>query len=425
MRQSVRFALWLLLAACSTASVGRAAGLIDRNAAARFGMTRAWFAQVGSPRATGSISHIAYDHGTLLVQTTRGLLTALDGETGRILWSTQAGPSDRMCTAPAANAQHVVVVNGSMLIVIERSSGSILWERQLRGAPGAGPGVSATHAFVPMINGLVEGFELSKGAKQTTWIYKSAGRVLVPPMATESNVSWTTDKGYFYVANPSAQGIRYRLETRDAIHSQPAYWTPNMYAGSMDGLVYAVNEESGKIEWKHSTGDSILVSPVAIAGKVYVISEQGGMYCLDGKDGTQLWFAPKMRQFVSLSPSRVYASDELGRLVALDAASGTRLGAMPLNGVTMKLVNNHSDRVYLANDACVIQCLRDIDAKSPTLYVPPPAEPQDDKSKPKSPADESKKDSTANPDAGAEETDAAMPEENADAPAADADDPFK
>lgn len=424
MRKTARFALWLLLAACSMTSVGRAAGLIDRNAAARFGMTRAWFAQVGSPRATGSISHIAYDHGTLLVQTTRGLLTALDGETGRILWSTQAGPSDRMCTAPAANAEFVVVVNGSMLVVIQRSNGSILWERQLRGAPGAGPGVSATHAFVPMINGLVEGFDLSKGAKQTPWVYKSAGRVLVPPMSTENNVSWTTDKGYFYVADPSAQGIRYRLETRDAIHSQPVYWTPNMYAGSMDGLVYAVNEVSGKIEWKHSTGDSILVSPVAIAGRVYVISEQGGMYCLDGNDGAQLWFAPKMKQFVSLSPSRVYASDELGRLVALDAASGARLGAMPLHRITIKLANNHSDRVYLANDACVIQCLRDIDAKSPTLYVPPPLEVKD-KPKVKSPSDAPKKDSIKDPDAADAAVDEAMPEEEADPAAADADDPFK
>ena len=183
MRQSVRFALWLLLVACAMTSVGRAAGLIDRNAAARFGMVRAWFTQVGSARATGTIANIEFDHGTLLVQTTRGLLTALDGETGRILWSTQAGHSDRLCTAPAANAQHVVVVNGSLLVVIQRATGGILWERQLGGAPGAGPGVSDTHAFVPMINGLVEGYDLSKGAKQTPWVYKSAGRVLVPPMA--------------------------------------------------------------------------------------------------------------------------------------------------------------------------------------------------------------------------------------------------
>jgi outer membrane protein assembly factor BamB len=425
MRQSVRMVFWIILAACSFASTTQAAGLIDRNAAARFGMARAWFTQVGSARATGAISHITYDQGILLVQTTRGLLTALDGETGRILWSTQTGPADRMCTAAAANAEHVVVVNGSELIVIDRASGGILWERQLRGAPGAGPGVSATHAFVPMINGLIEGFDLSKGAKQTPWIYKSAGRVLVSPLATESNVSWTTDKGYFYVADPAAKGIRYRLETRDAIHSQPAHWTPNMYAGSMDGLVYAVNEASGKIEWKCSTGDAILASPVAIGDKVFVISEQGGLHCLDAKDGTQLWFAPKMRQFVSLSPSRVYACDELGRLAALDAASGARLGAMPLHGITLKLCNNYSDRVYLANDSGVIQCLRDIDARSPTLYVPPPAESEADKPKSKLPAAGPKKDSSSQPEAVEEPDAAAMPEENVEAPAADADDPFK
>ena len=50
MRQSVRIALWIILAACSFVSTTRAAGLIDRNAAARFGMARAWFTQVGSAR---------------------------------------------------------------------------------------------------------------------------------------------------------------------------------------------------------------------------------------------------------------------------------------------------------------------------------------------------------------------------------------
>ena len=134
MRQTALFTLWLVLAVCATTSIGQAAGLIDRSGAGRFGMTRAWFAQVGSARATGPISYIGLNNGTLLVQTTRGLLAALDGETGRTLWSTQVGPSDRLCTAPAANGEHVVVVNGSLLIVLLRSTGSILWERQLGGA---------------------------------------------------------------------------------------------------------------------------------------------------------------------------------------------------------------------------------------------------------------------------------------------------
>ena len=277
-----------------------------------------------------------------------------------------------------------------------------------------------------MINGLIEGYDLSKGARQTPWVYKSAGRVLVPPMSTTGNISWTTDKGYFYVADPSAGGIRYRLETRDAIHSQPTYWTPNMFAGSTDGLVYAVNESSGKIDWKFSTGGAIYDSPVAIGDKVFVISQLAGMFCLDSKDGKQLWFAPKMTQFVALSPSRVYASDTLGRLVALDPATGTRLGAMPLAGVTLRLVNNHSDRVYLADESGVVQCLRDVAAKTPTLYVPPQLDPAAEK--PKSPIGAPKKEPSAadaTEEAVEEPAEAAMPKEDADAPAADPEDPFK
>ena len=103
---------------------------------------------------------------------------------------------------------------------------------------------------------------------------------------------------------------------------------------------------------------------------------------------------------------------------------GGVMGAMPLHGITVKLANNHSDRVYLANDACVIQCLRDIDARSPTLYVPPPLEIQD-KPKIKSPADAPKKDSTEKLDAAEATDDAVMPEENAEPAADDAVDPFK
>jgi len=139
-----------------------------------------------------------------------------------------------------------------------------------------------------MINGLVEGFDLSKGAKQTPWIYKSAGRVLVPPMATESNVSWTTDKGYFYVADPSAQGIRYRLETRDAIHSQPAYWGKRSAAelrartlvGALEALrhgITTIQDMNSLVPQDEETLDVIL-SAYAEAGirVVFSIAVRGG-----------------------------------------------------------------------------------------------------------------------------------------------------
>jgi outer membrane protein assembly factor BamB len=416
MRRLLCGSLATALVASLCATVGLAEGVIPQNVAARYGLTRAWYTQIGSPRATGAISNVNYDRGTLFVQSKTGMISALDAETGRMLWSTQVGPENHTSTEPSANENFIVVVNGSVLYVLDRADGRLQWQKPLDGCPGAGPGASQTHAFVPMVNGQVEGYDLEKGANQTPWIYKSAGRVLVPPMTTNQSVSWTTEKGYFYVADPAGLGIRYRLETRDAIHSRPAYWTPHLYACSSDGCVYAVHEKNGKIVWKFAVGDPIYSSPVAIEGKVYAISVLSGMICLDGTTGAQLWTAPKIIQFVATSPTRIYACDQLGRLAILDAHSGTRLGAMPLDGISLKLINAQSDRLFLAADSCVMQCVREIDLKSPVIYTMPPPTKNEAKVPAKAPAAKPKADA------------AAEPADDADKPEADADDnagPFK
>src|SRR3954467_6948308 len=126
-----------LVLAPARASYGQA--LVGREAGARLGLTRAWYAQVGSPRSSGSIAHLNFDRGSLLVQTTRGTVALLDGETGRTLWATQVGPPDRTSTEPDANEEFVAVVNGSSLYVLDRLTGHLLWQRAVGGVPGAGP----------------------------------------------------------------------------------------------------------------------------------------------------------------------------------------------------------------------------------------------------------------------------------------------
>ncbi len=364
-----------------------AATLVPQSVAGRVGLVRAWSTQIPSRRSLAAIAHINLDEDLLLVQTRGALLTALDAQTGRALWSTQTGPSQHLCTEPAANEKFVVVVNGSVLYVLDKHDGRIIWQRQLGGVPGSGPGVTSTHAFVPMVSGLIEGYNLEKPAKQQPWIYKSAGRVLIPPMSTAQTVSWTTEKGYFYVADPSGHGIRYRLETRDAIHSRPGYWTPNLYACSTDGYVYAVDESNGHIKWRFAAGDAIFSSPVAIEHKVYVVSETSGLFCLDGDNGDRLWHTPNITQFVSVSPTRVYAIDRLGRLTILDIGTGANLGAMPLEGISQILTNAQSDRIYLASDSGVVQCLRQADLLKAVYHLPPPPpEPEDPAKQKRAPA---------------------------------------
>lgn len=435
----VRVLLLVVVAVTFLASVSPAEQLLSQSSVARAGLTRSWFTQIGSPRSTGAVAHLNCDQGMLYVQTTRGNVSALDAETGRMLWSAQVGSPNHVSSEPDGNKNILAVVSGSTLYVLDRHSGALLWQRLLNGTPGAGPCVTATTAYVPMVNGFVQGYNLEKKGKGDPWNYKSAGRVLVPPTATGDSVVWTTEKGYMYVADAAAGGVLYRLETRDAIQARPAYWTPRLYACSTDGNVYAVNEATGKIVWRFTIGDAIYAQPVALEDKVFVISEQTGMYCLAGQDGAKLWHAAGITQFVSLSQSRVYAVDELERLIVLDAESGARLGLVSLDRISIKLVNRNSDRIYLASESGIVQCLHEVSAKSPKLHVPPPldktkaikAKPKQSPKQPKSdeelPADEPAEEMPAE-DLPADE----MPAEDAatdsapDAPAdTDGDNPFK
>jgi hypothetical protein len=431
MRSLSRLTLLTALAVAGGISPGRAQSLIAPTTALRYGLTRAWYAQIGSQAVTGALDHVNYVEGMLLAQSRAGVLTALDAESGRTLWSTQVGARNRSTSEPAANDKYVVVLNGSTLFVVDRADGAIAWQRPVGGAPGAGPGVSRTHAFVPLTTGKVEGYDLEKGDKQTPWNYQSSGRVLTPPMTTELTVSWTTERGYFYVADPGGRGIRYRLETRDEIQSRPASWAPQLFAGSTDGYVYAVEETKGNILWKFPVGDAIYDAPVAIESQVYVVTEFGGMYCLNTSDGSPLWHVPAVKQFVAKSPTRIYVHDNLGKLSILDAASGARLGTMPLPASARLLANHTSDRIFAVDDVCVIQCLHEVALASPIVYTPPPLEKTEVKLKerppkaaepaaedaPEPPADEP----FPPPEEPAEDPFGDVPE----APAGEAEDPFK
>ena len=105
-----------------------------------------------------------------------------------------------------------------------------------------------------------------------------------------------------------------------------------------------------------------------IEDRVYVSAQLGGMHCLAVKTGKDLWFAPDVFQFVAASKARVYATDRLGRLVVLDAQSGARLDAIATENAPIKLLNTDTDRIYLADETGLIQCLHEVEQSEPIVH---------------------------------------------------------
>jgi hypothetical protein len=220
----------------------------------------------------------------------------------------------------------------------------------------------------------MKGFALAEFHKgRANWAYPSAGRALTQPGVSAESVFWPTDRGYLYVAmtGPSPQ-MRFRLETQDEIIATPGYRTPFIFVGGLDGYVYAVHEITGAQEWKQSLGDPIAVSPAAIEDHVFVCSQTPRMVCLAAKDGSELWRAGQVERFVAASPERVYGMDRWSNLYILDRASGALRGRISFHGSTMPLVNQETDRLFLASPLGLVQCLHEIGIDEPIRYIAPP-----------------------------------------------------
>jgi outer membrane protein assembly factor BamB len=341
--------------------------LVGYDAAARQGLERAWFAQVPlDPSRSRVVTWYLYVDRLYCV-TDSGLITALNAETGAQLWTRQVGKPGAPAFGPEANGEYIGVISGSRLYILEQATGRLKFSREVGSAPSSGPALSSRYAFVALVTGRVEGYDLEDPDAQP-WYYQSNGRTFLRPTTTGSIVSWPTTEGYLYVSNADPPGVRFRLATGADIVTSPAEMSPYLYIASLDGYLYCLNETNGREVWRYSTGYPIMSSPALVADHAFVASIEPELHCVAAKTGQRLWSVAGVSHFCAQGKGRVYASDRFGSLVVLDAATGEVSGRMRTAEGFSTLVNDQTDRIFLVNDRGLVQCLREIGAAEPTIY---------------------------------------------------------
>ncbi len=382
-------ALVAVLCPCGRAPAALRSGIIPQTTAARHGLTRPWFTQIQLDRGRARIGQIVLFQGTLYVQTNRAMLHAIDAETGQTLWAKQVGRSNHPSLTPGLGHDLLAVINGSRLYVCNRYNGNLLYEVQVDGVPGAGSAVSKKWAYVPMVNGLVMAYRLRQEYVPPL-ACQSLGRALVQPLVTrqtegEEFVAWPTDRGYLNIARVDLRAedrlaLKYRLETDAGIAARPTYQPPDpkdagasgvIFAASRDGFVYAIQEKNGELLWRFSAGEPILQPVVVIGNRVYAATQPGGICCISAQTGGEVWWAPNVIQFIAAGKQQVYVADKLGRILVLSAETGTRLDTIDATTLSIKLTNARTDRLYLATDTGLIQCLHELEQSEPIHYGRP------------------------------------------------------
>ena len=129
--------------------------------------------------------------------------------------------------------------------------------------------------------------------------------------------------------------------------------------GARSGYVFAVNDELGTAEWTFPVGMAV-IDPIGVAGEqCFIPTFTGHFFCLNLKTGKALWSIRDIKQFISATPSRLYALDMLGNLLVINRDNGQTIHSIPLSTGMGAVFNIESDRIILYGQDGMVQCLHE------------------------------------------------------------------
>lgn len=380
--------------------------LIDTSRLQQDGLTRPWFTQVQMDVRKDRVETVTFDGEFLTVQTKRGIIQTIDGETGATVWVKNVGSPNLFTSSAGVGPNHTAVLNGSHLFIFDRKTGKHIWNRQLAGGVIGGPGVGKDNVFVPKVDGVLEVYSLDEpkpwkevrslaNTQFPIWKYNSHGKTMVPPTVFNGMIGWANDRADFYVARLRPMEILFRIETFDNIVVPPVHINSFLYIVSIDGYLYKVHTSTGNIHWRFSTGSPLIHRPIAVDGFIYLSTPDGGLYrvladeevaekygLLDAqqnkkskpaqqqplKEGKEVWFNPHISQVLSVTRDRIFGLDNKGNIQIVDTQSGKSLGSVSTEGISLPITNHLTDRIYLATSDGLIQCLHDPKRVSPEKH---------------------------------------------------------
>jgi outer membrane protein assembly factor BamB len=234
------------------------------------------------------------------------------------------------------------------------------------------------------------------------WEVEEAGGPAVDPSTQTVVVGART--GALRALRPDG-GELWEFEAQAGFAAAPLIRDGVVYAGSLDGRVYALELGSGRERWRYAAGEETGATPLWVDGLLVLATYQDSIIALDARDGTWKWhhrrdqregftirgcarpvvaagrlFAAWSDGFVSaLEPatgklhwerkvapaadyvdvdglaadsSRVYAAAYSGAIAALDPASGKTLWEQKIPGASRLLLDR--GRLYAVSTSSVL-----------------------------------------------------------------------
>ncbi len=323
------------------------------------------------------VSEVTIPRIHLVVVTSDGLVQAMDAESGVALWEQPAlcGLSTAPAHPAALSSAGIAVIHGRNLVLIDWKSGKQLSNQVLKYGSANSLAVCNNLAYVSDYSGRMVAYGL--GVERKPWSARIFGRPVGTPvtLADQSLCAVASSEGYVYTLSGGEEPSQWnRYETSAAINGSLSAGNGAFYVGTNSGILskIGVEERIGKIVWEFRTGGPI-ANPAFIHGKqVFFATEAGSFHSIDDETGFANWSknGQRIEQPIAVVLDNVLCKTSTGEIVAMNAADGRFVAKTNAMDLSITVINQSTDRVYLIGDSGLMQCLRPRDGLLPKLVAP-------------------------------------------------------
>jgi outer membrane protein assembly factor BamB len=192
------------------------------------------------------------------------------------------------------NAIYIASSNGR-IYSLDKEYGDLNWKSVVLGEKlWTPPVIEGDTIYVSTFDGYIYTLP-AKGASPTkdvepSWAFKAdVGFVSSPAIGEETDIIFagSFDNNLYAIKIGSSEPLR-------SFPGSKWFWgTPIinegiLYAGCLDGKIYAIDADSGKEVWKEpfDAESPIVASPLLVDGSLVVAAESGNVYVINSKTGT-------------------------------------------------------------------------------------------------------------------------------------------
>lgn len=232
-----------------------------------------------------------------------GVISAIDKETGKLLWSKDLGKLSASTPAIGGGTVFATVLarnggEGGRIVALKARTGAIVWSRNLPSRTESSPTIVRGKVIFGSEDGTVYALRVTNGS--TVWTYHASGAVKASP---------TLYKGILYFGDYSGQVQAISAGTGQRIwiagsegaplgsgtfYSTAAVAYGRVYLGNTDGRIYAYEAKTGALAWAVQTGAYVYASPAVtnvpgLGPTIFEGSYDGNFYALNARTGAIDW----------------------------------------------------------------------------------------------------------------------------------------